>query len=102
MQPLRAITPQESQIIAQLEMHFGLYLEKLNREDKLALRLVLSRYIYYTDFINNYSLEDAITDTMPNVEASICEAILALEGISLRNAELLIGIVTNQQIGFGD
>lgn len=106
MQPLSrrfAIAPpgtRDAQIIAQVELRFGLYLEKLTSEQKLALRSVLSRYIYYKQFLDNYLLEDAITDTMPDLEASICEAMIALEGISSRNAEKLIEFVTNWQTGF--
>lgn len=104
MQPLSrrfTITPlstQDAQIIAQIELRFGLYLEKLTSKDKLALRSVLSRYIYYNKFLDNYLISDAITDTMPNLEASICEEMIALEGISTRTAELLIQFVTDQQI----
>lgn len=102
MQPLSScfmIAPpgsQDARIIAQIELRFGLYLEKLTSEDKLALRSVLSRYIYYKKFLDNYLLSDAITDTMPDLEASICEAMVALEGISTRIAEMLVKFVTDQ------
>lgn len=87
---------QDAQIISEIEWRYGSYLERLTREEKLALRSVLSKYIYYQTFLENYLISDAITDTMPDLEATICEAMVALEGISLRIAEMLIKFVTDQ------
>lgn len=87
---------QDAQIISEIEWRYGSYLEKLTREDKLALRAVLSKYIYYNEFLDNYLISDAITDTIPDLEAGICSVMITLEKISTRSAEMLIKFVTDQ------
>lgn len=87
---------QDAQIISEIEWRYGSYLERLTREDKLALRSVLSKYIYYNEFLDNYLISDAITDTMPDLEASICSVMITLEGITTTSAEMLIKFVTDQ------
>lgn len=83
--------------LIQLEADYGSCLEGLTHEDKLALRAVLSRYLYYKIFIEQYSITDAITDTMPNLDADICKVIKFLEGLSDNNVEGLIKFVSDHQ-----
>ena len=88
---------QDATILAEFVSHHGVYLEKLSSEDKLALRAVLCMYLYYGQYvIQDYLIEDAITDIMPNLDARICSVFAALEGISYNNAEGLLKFITDQ------
>lgn len=91
---------QDAQILSEIEWRYGSHMERLTLEDKLALRSVLSRYIYYKQFIQQYLIADAITDTMPDLDTSICAEILTLQGISTESAEKLIKFITDQQVGY--
>ena len=86
-------------LLSQIQLQYQFCFPTLSIQDKLALRSVLSRYIYYQSFVDNYSLIDAITDTMPDLEAEICNLMIALEGISPLHAELLIESITAGQVG---
>ncbi len=84
----------------QLETNYGSCLERLPRKDKLALRAVLAHYLYYRELIEQYQIVDAITDTMPDLDAEICNIIrISLSGISRQNAEGLIEFITAHQPG---
>jgi hypothetical protein len=89
----------DAAILSSLVSRYGSYLERLNSEQKLALRAVLSYYLFYKlKVVSDYSLTDAITDAMPEyTEASIRNVILTLEGISSNNAEGLIKFLTDQR-----
>lgn len=75
------------------------YLERLNSEQKLALRAVLSYYLFYKlKYVSDYSVTDAITSAMPEcTEASIRNVIATLEGISSDTTEGLIKFLTDQR-----
>ncbi len=89
----------DAAILSELVSRYGSYLERLTSEQKLALRAVLSYYLFYKlKVVSDYSLTDAITDAMPEyTEASIRNVILTLEGISSNNAEGLIKFLTDQR-----
>ena len=88
-----------ARLLSQIQLQYHFRFPTLSIPDQLALRCVLSRYLYYKSFIDNYSLVDAITDTMPDLEAEICNLMIALEGISPLHAELLIQSITAGQVG---
>lgn len=89
----------DAAILSELVSRYGSYLEKLNSEQKLALRAVLSYYLFYKlKVVSDYSVTDAICDAMPEcTEASISKVILTLEGFSCDNAERLIRFITEQR-----
>lgn len=89
----------DAAILSELVSRYGSYLERLNSEQKLALRAVLSYYLFYKlKVVSDYSVSDAITDAMPEcTEASIRNVILTLEGISSENTEGLIKFLTDQR-----
>ncbi len=89
----------DAAILSSLVSRYGSYLERLNSEQKLALRAILSYYLFYKlKYVSDYSVTDAITDAMPEcTEASIRNVILTLEGISSNNAEGLIKFLTDQR-----
>lgn len=89
----------DAAILSELVSRYGSYLERLNSEQKLALRAVLSYYLFYKlKVVSDYSVSDAITDAMPEcTEASIRNIILALEGISSDFTEGLIKFLTDQR-----
>ena len=85
-------------LLSQIQVQYDFHFPSLSIQDELALRSVLSRYLYYKTFIDRYSLVDAITDTMPDLEAQICNLMIVLEGISPLHAELLIESITAGQV----
>jgi signal transduction histidine kinase len=89
----------DAAILSELVSRYGSYLERLNSEQKLALRAILSYYLFYKlKVVSDYSVTDAITDAMPEyTEASIRNVIATLEGISSNNAEGLIKFLTDQR-----
>lgn len=89
----------DAAILSSLVSRYGSYLERLNSEQKLALRAILSYYLFYKlKIVKDYSVTDAITDAMPEyTEASIRNVIATLEGISSNNAEGLIKFLTDQR-----
>lgn len=89
----------DAAILSELVSRYGSYLERLNSEQKLALRAVLSYYLFYKlKVVSDYSVTDAICDAMPEcTEASIRNVILTLEGISSDGAEGLIRFITEQR-----
>jgi hypothetical protein len=89
----------DAAILSSLVSRYGSYLERLNSEQKLALRAILSYYLFYKlKYVSDYSVSDAITDAMPEcTEASIRNVILTLEGISSDNALGLIKFLTDQR-----
>lgn len=86
-------------ILDEIVSRYGNYLEKLDSEQKLALRAVLSFYLFYKlKYVSNYSISDVIIDAMPEFSAaSISKILLALEGISSDNAEGLLKFLTDQR-----
>ena len=89
----------DAAILSELVSRYGSYLARLNSEQKLALRAILSYYLFYKlKYVSDYSVTDAITDAMPEcTEASIRHVILNLEGISSNGAEGLIKFLTEQR-----
>lgn len=89
-----------ARLLSEIQVQYDFHFPSLSIQDELALRAVLSRYIYYQTFVDNkYSLADAITDTMPDLEARLCQVMLALEGILPEQAEILIQSITVGQVG---
>lgn len=89
----------DATILDQMVSRYGDYLEKLDSEQKLALRAVLSFYLFYKlKYYNDYSVNDAIIDAMPEcTQASISTVVSTLEGISTNNAERLLKFLTDQR-----
>lgn len=90
----------DAAILLEMVSRYGHYLERLDSEQKLALRAVLSYYLFYKlKYKSKYSISDAIIDAMPEcATASISKIILTLEGISNDSAEGLIKFLTEQRI----
>lgn len=89
----------DATIFSNLVWRYGESLEQLNSEQKLALRAVLSYYLFYKlKYASDYAVREAIADAMPEyTEASIRNVILTLEGISSNGAEGLIKFLTEQR-----
>jgi len=89
----------DAAILSEMMSRYGHYLERLDSEQKLALRAVLSYYLFYKlKYANHYSVSDAIIDAMPEcTTASLSKIILTLEGISTENAEGLLKFLTDQR-----
>lgn len=105
MHPLRyfATAPDntpDAAILSEMVSRYGDYLERLDSEQKLALRAVLSYYLFYKlKYKSHYAVSDAIIDAMPEcTTASLSKIILTLEGISNDSAEGLIKFLTSQRI----
>jgi hypothetical protein len=89
----------DAAILSELVSRYGSYLERLNSEQKLALRAVLSYYLFYKlKVVSDYSVSDAICDAMPEcTEASIRLVIATKEGISSDTTEGLIKFLTDKR-----
>ncbi len=89
----------DAAILDEIVSRYGDYLERLDSEQKLALRAVLSFYLFYKlKYYSDYSVNDAIIDAMPEcTQASISTMISTLEGISSENAEGLLKFLTDQR-----
>lgn len=89
----------DAAILDEMISRYGDYLEKLDSEQKLALRAVLSFYLLYKlKYVSGYSISDVVIDAMPEFSAaSISKILLALEGISTNNAEGLLKFLTDQR-----
>jgi hypothetical protein len=89
----------DAAILKEMVSRYGHYLERLDSEQKLALRAVLSYYKFYKlKYSSHYAVSDAIIDAMPEcTTASLSKIILTLEGISSENALGLIKFLTEQR-----
>ena len=89
----------DAAILDEMVSRYGDYLERLDSEQKLALRAVLSFYLFYKlKYYNDYSVNDAIIDSMPEcTQASISTVISTPDGISSDNAEGLLKFLTAQR-----
>lgn len=89
----------DAAILDEMVSRYGDYLERLDSEQKLALRAVLSFYLFYKlKYYSDYSVNDAIIDAMPKcTQVSISTIISTLEGISSENAEGLLKFLTDQR-----
>lgn len=89
----------DAAILKEMVSRYGHYLERLDSEQKLALRAVLSYYLFYKlKYSSHYAVSDAIIDAMPEcTTASLSKIILTLEGISSENALGLIKFLTEQR-----
>ncbi len=89
----------DAAILKEMVSRYGNYLERLDSEQKLALRAVLSYYLFYKlKYSSHYAVSDAIIDAMPEcATVSISKIILTLEGISTENAEGLLKFLTEQR-----
>ncbi len=90
----------DAAILKEMVSRYGDYLERLDSEQKLALRAVLSYYLFYKlKYKSKYSVSDAIIDAMPLcTKVSIHNLMTTLEGISNDSAEGLILFLTSQRI----
>jgi hypothetical protein len=90
--------------IDQLVEKYGGYLEKLDRETKLLLRITLSTYIFMqqeqtpTDYLVSTALEDAlcelvIPDSIPQDLSDVCSQ---LKGLTQDEAETLLEALQHQ------
>jgi hypothetical protein len=81
----------------ELVEEFGSQLEKLSREDKLGLRMLLGAYIYLKEIEDEWTLDAVVTET-PLYEPSeqLDEAIDILNEIDPDAAEGLIEALTAQ------
>lgn len=89
----------DAAILSAMVSRYGDYLERLDSEQKLALRAVLSYYLFYKlKVVSAYSVSDAIIDALPEcTQVSVSNVISTLEGISCDNAEGLIKFLTAQR-----
>ena len=89
----------DAAILSAMVSRYGDYLERLDSEQKLALRVVLSYYLFYKlKVVSDYSVSDAIIDALPEcTQVSVSNVISTLEGISSDNAEGLIKFLTAQR-----
>ena len=89
----------DAAILSVMVSRYGDYLERLDSEQKLALRAVLSYYLFYKlKVVSDYSVSDANIDALPeSTQASISKVISTLEGISSNNAEGLLKFLTEQR-----
>ncbi|YAF99308.1 MAG: hypothetical protein AB3A66_29615 (plasmid) [Nodularia sp. CChRGM 3473] len=90
--------------IDKLVEKYGAYLEKLTRETKLLLRIVLSMYVFMqeeqnpTDYLVSTALENAlyelvIADSLPQDLLDVCSQ---LQGITTDEAESLLEALQHQ------
>lgn len=86
------------QVLRGLSLRYGSQLEKLDFESRLALRVVLSRYVHDKSFISGYLIADAVSDTLPDFGESIYEVWTQLQGLSDKSVEILILLLTFQQL----
>lgn len=102
-------------ILRDIENQIGSYSEKLTSSDKSAFRAVLSRYLYFKQWVvPDYSIREAIASTQlkadttldaeeafanpkPDTQGTIWDIILTLDGISNQNALGLLKFITQQQ-----
>lgn len=68
----------DAAILSEMVLRYGHYQERLDSEQKLALRAVLSYYLFYKlKYKSHYAVSDAIIDAMPEcATASISKIIL--------------------------
>ena len=94
----------QTPIIEQLVDKYGVYLEKLDRETKLLLRVILSTYIFmqqeYTpiEYPVSTALEDGlcelvIPDSIPQDLYDVCSV---LNGLTTLEAEILLEALQHQ------
>jgi hypothetical protein len=88
-----AQTPELDELVEE----FGTQLEKLTREDKLGLRMLLSTYLYLLDVEPEWTLDAVLTETsLYEPSEALDEAIAILEDIAPDAAEGLIEALTAQ------
>ena len=92
MKPIQFYT--SGQHVDKLCEQFGYQLEKLDREQKLELRIVLTYLIWGQEQLgNNYSINDAWIDSLQHLlceDEQIIECLEILQGISVKDAESLL------------
>lgn len=90
----------DAAILKEMVSRYGQYLERLDSEQKLALRAILSYYLFYKlKYKSKYSISEAIIDAMPEcTRVSIHNLMTTHEGISNDCAEGLIKFLTEQRI----
>ena len=83
--------------IDELVEEFGTQLEKLSREDKLGLRMLLGTYLYLKEIEDEWTLDAVVTETpLHEPSEALDEAIAILEDIDVDAAEGLIEALTAQ------
>lgn len=90
---------EDARILKNLSRQYGSWLENLDSESKLAIRAVLTRYVYFKRFyIHEFLIVDALADAIPDYNDLICNILMSLQGLSDRSCEILIKLITLQQI----
>ncbi len=102
-------------ILRDIEDKIGSYSESLTSEAKLAFLAVLSRYLYFKQWVvPDYSIgealadtqmeastridaEEALANTTPGTQGTIWDIMLTLEGISYANALGLLQFITQAE-----
>ena len=102
MKPIRYYT--SGQHLEKLCEQFGQELDKLDREQKLELRIVLTYLIWGQEQLGaNYSINDAWIDSLQHLlceDEQIIECLEILQGISVTDAEsLLVALQAQCQSG---
>ena len=92
MKPIQYYT--SGQHLDRLCEQFGHQLDKLDREQKLELRIVLTYFIWGQEQLgDNYSINDAWLDSLQYLvceDEQIIECLEILQGISVKDAESLL------------
>ena len=92
MKPIQYYT--SGQHLDKLCEQFGHELDKLDREQKLELRIVLTYLIWGQEQLgSNYSINDAWIDSLQHLiskDEQIIECLEILQGISVKDAESLL------------
>ncbi|MHC5937100.1 hypothetical protein [Nostoc sp.] len=94
----------QTDLINQLVDKYGVYLEKLDRETKLLLRIVLTNYVFMQERHepSSYTLIEASRDAlfirfigvdMPQVLVDICSQ---LKGLTQNEAETILSALQHQ------
>lgn len=89
----------DAAILSEMVSRYGQYLERLDSEQKLGLRAILSYYLFYKlKYKSLYTVSDALIDAMPLcTKVSIHNLLLTHEGIESENTEALIRFLTKQR-----
>ena len=91
----------QTPIIDQLVDKYGVYLEKLGREDKLLLRMALANYVFMQEHSNpdKYTVEMALEDVMSDpgfIKKDWYDICSTLNGLTTLEAETLLEALQHQ------
>lgn len=91
--------------IDQLVEKYGAYLEELDRETKLLLRMTLTHYVFMQQQCNphNYTVLEALQDALfvrflcENIPRVLQELCSGLEGLTIDETESILDALNNSQ-----